>query len=103
MCQCYEEADYQAEMGDAAQAEYEAQMEIEYQYECYLDDLLNNGKFLIYGLEKCIGILSSVEFKNSTMTAIEFLIYKRNNLFNHTPLDVNAINPIVTPDSDLPF
>ena len=103
MCQCYEEADYQAEMGAAAQAEAEAQHEMEYQYDCYLDDLLANGKFMIYGLEKCIGVLSSTEFKNSTMTPVEFLIYKRNNLLNNTPLEVNTYNPKPKPDTELPF
>jgi len=103
MCHCYEEADYQAEMDAAAQAEAEAQQEIEYHYDIYLDDLLADGKFLIYGLEKCIGILSSTEFKNSTMTPVEFLIYKRNNLFNHTPVEVNSSMQKSIIPSELPF
>ena len=103
MCHCYEEADYQAEMDAAAQAEAEAQQEIEYHYDIYLDDLLANGKFLIYGLERCINMLNSTEYKQNDMAAVEYLIYKRNYLLNNTPVEVNSSMQKSIIPSELPF
>lgn len=100
MCHCYEEADYQAEMDAAGQAEAEAQQAIEYEYDCYLDGLLENGQFLIYGLERCINILSSQEFKKSNMSPAEYLIDKRNRLLT-TPGDNWSSPPKDLPE--LPF
>ena len=74
----HEQWDY--EMGYAAQAEAEAQAEME--YHAYLDRLIENKQYELLALEIALDMLNRKAFADSGMSAKDWLNEERKRLFN---------------------
>lgn len=79
---CYEEADYRAEMEAQAQAQGEYEAEAAHEYEKYLDGLIDNKQYQLFAIEICQDYLNSIEFRDSKLTALEFLSLKKERLLH---------------------
>ena len=83
------EADYNASM--EAYAEAEAQAYYEQEYYDYLDSLIENKEYDVYGLEICFRHLTSNQYYESGLKAHEFLkqkIHELNNAKKQNEMDV---------------
>lgn len=71
---CYEQADYEAEMASAGQAEYENQ------YNDYLQTLLNDKQYYLFALEIIADELQSQRFKKSGLKPVDYLFQEKARL-----------------------
>jgi len=78
------EADYNAAIAAQAEAEAEMQAQAEYQYQEYLESLIENKKFYLYALEICQDLLSSQTFKDSGLSALEYLTQEKARCITNT-------------------
>jgi hypothetical protein len=89
------EADYNAAMSAQAESEAQYNMEQERQYIEYLDALIENKQYQVFGIEICLDLLNSMEYEKSGLTPQEFLSYKKDQLL-HPKEPVTNVIP--TPD-----
>lgn len=73
------EADYNASM----KAYGESQAQQEYEYQCYLDDLIEDRQFYLYALEVCQDLFNSRTFKDSGLPHSEYLSKEKLRIINN--------------------
>lgn len=65
--------EYEQSLGAQAMAEYEQEMA----YYAYLDSLIAGKQYQLHAIQVTLDMLNSLEFRNSGLSAVEFLINKR--------------------------
>jgi len=69
----------------------------------YVNNLPNAGAFDLYGLEYCVDLLISNEFKNSGLSDFEFLLRKRNEIRDRHFKSLSPPPVPITSENELPY